>query len=83
MHPFTSQSHLETHTIPNLSKGLAKRSEASQDFVVTVGAIVGIHDGSDAGRLEAETIVRGLLGFTALHRHIGLFLTVMDGGFTT
>lgn len=63
VHPFTSQSHLETHTIPNLSKGLAKRSEASQDFVVTVGAIVGIHDGSDAGRLEAETIVRGLLGF--------------------
>ena len=63
VHPFTSQSHLETHTIPNLSKGLAKRSDASQDFVVTVGAIVGIHDGSDAGRLEAETIVRGLLGF--------------------
>ena len=63
VHPFTSQSHLETHTIPNLSKGLAKRSEAAQDFVVTVGAIVGIHDGSDEGRLEAETIVRGLLGF--------------------
>ena len=63
VHPFTSQSHLETHTIRNLSKGLAKRSEGSQDFVVTVGAIVGIHDGSDAGRLEAETIVRGLLGF--------------------
>ena len=63
VHPFTSQSHLETQTIPNLSKGLAKRSEAAQDFVVTVGAIVGIHDGSNEGRLEAETIVRGLLGF--------------------
>ena len=61
VHPFTSQSHLETHTIPNLSKGLAKRSEASQDFVVTVGAIVGIHDGSDARRLEAETIVLSLI----------------------
>ena len=63
VHPFTSQSHLETHTIPNLSRGLARRSEALKDFVVTVGAIVGIHDGSDEGRLKAETIVRGLLGF--------------------
>ena len=63
VHPFTSQSHLETHTIPNLSAGLAKRSQAPQDFVVTVGAIVGIHDGSEEGRLQAEAIVRGLLGF--------------------
>jgi hypothetical protein len=63
IHPFTSQSHLEAHTIPNLSKGLSKRSGEPKDFVVTVGAIVGIHDGSDEGRVKAEMTVRGLLGF--------------------
>jgi probable F420-dependent oxidoreductase len=63
VHPFTSQSHLETHTIPNLSQGLTRRSQEPEDFVVTVGAIVGIHDGSDESRTQAEMTVRGLLGF--------------------
>ena len=63
VHPFTSQSHLEIHTIPNLSSGFTKRNGSAENFVVTVGAIVGVHDGSEESKLKSEMTVRSLLGF--------------------
>ena len=63
VHPFTSQTHLESHTLPNLHAGLAKRSGSADNFVTAIGAIVGIHDGSDESIHRTDTVVRGLLGF--------------------
>jgi probable F420-dependent oxidoreductase len=63
VHPFISQTHLELHTLPNLHAGLAKRSGDAENFVTTIGAIVGIHDGTEDEIGRTEAIVRGLLGF--------------------
>ena len=63
VHPFTSQTHLESHTLPNLHAGLAKRSGSDDNFVTTIGAIVGIHDGTEESIRRTDAVVRGLLGF--------------------
>ena len=63
VHPFTSQAHLEMHTVPNLNAGLAKRVDRASDFVTVVGSIVGIHDGTEKSIGRADAVVRGMLGF--------------------
>ncbi|MEG3587165.1 MAG: TIGR03617 family F420-dependent LLM class oxidoreductase [Actinomycetota bacterium] len=63
VHPFTSQAHLESHTLPNLHAGLKKRTVSAEDFVTTIGAIVGIHDDTEDGINRTDGVVRGLLGF--------------------
>lgn len=63
VHPFTSQAHLEMHTVPNLNAGLAKRVDRASDFVTVVGSIVGIHDGTEKSIGRANAVVRGMLGF--------------------
>ncbi len=63
VHPFTSQEHLANHTIPNMLSGLQSQGKDPAGFVLTVGAIVGVHDGTAESIRRAETVVRGMLGF--------------------
>ena len=63
VHPFTSHEHVTKHTIPNMMTGLNSRGKDPSSFTLTVGAIVGVHDGTEESRERAESIVRGMLGF--------------------
>jgi probable F420-dependent oxidoreductase len=63
IHPFTSKEHIATHTIPNALEGLKSRGRDRENFVITAGAIVGVHDGTQESQENAEKTVRGMLGF--------------------
>tara|TARA_B100000953_G_scaffold291195_1_gene277146 strand:- start:597 stop:1610 length:1014 start_codon:yes stop_codon:yes gene_type:complete len=63
VHPFTSQEHIAKHTIPNMLSGLQSEGKDPDGFVLTVGAIVGVHDGTQESISAAENVVRGMLGF--------------------
>lgn len=63
VHPFTTRHHVETHTLANLDRGLARTDRDRSELTLVVGAIVGIHDGTDQARASAEAVVRGTLGF--------------------
>lgn len=63
VHPFTSARHVESHTMANLEDGLSAGGRQRDDVTVVVGAIVGVHDGSDEGQARADAVVRGTLGF--------------------
>ncbi len=63
VHPFTSQEHLSKHTIPNMMMGLDSQGKDLSNFTLTVGAIVGVHDGTAESKDQAESVVRGMLGF--------------------
>ena len=43
--------------------GLNSRGKDTSSFTLTVGAIVGVHDGTEESRERAESTVRGMLGF--------------------
>ncbi len=63
VHPFTSKSHLEAHTLPSLKIGLVEGNRKEDDFTVVIGAIVGVHDGTPEKIGKVDTAVRGMLGF--------------------
>ena len=63
VHPFTSKEHIATQTIPNVLEGLHSLGRDRGNFVITTGAIVGVHDGSEKSKERAEKVVRGMLGF--------------------
>ena len=63
VHPFMSKGHLAKHTVPNMLSGLHSQGRDPKNFVLTVGVIVGVHDGTEEDMNKAESAVRGMLGF--------------------
>lgn len=63
VHPFTSRHHVLERTIPALDAGAAARAADLAPITRVVGAIVGLHDGTEASHQRAEAVVRGTLGF--------------------
>lgn len=63
VHPFTSHQYVTMQTIPNLEDGLYAAGRSRSDVTVTVGAIVGLHDGSESAERDARATVAATLGF--------------------
>jgi len=63
VHPFTSRHHVLERTVPALVAGGADRDPDLGPVTRVIGAIVGLHDGTDESRNRAEAVVRGTLGF--------------------
>jgi probable F420-dependent oxidoreductase len=63
VHPFTSRHHVLERTVPALEAGAASRDAGLAPLTRVIGAIVGLHDGTEASHRRAEAVVRGTLGF--------------------
>ncbi len=62
IHPFTSRRHVLESNLVHLERGLTAAGRDRNELTVTVGVIVGIHDGGEEHE-RVEQTVRAMLGF--------------------